>query len=166
MGGFAYLTKGSISPMLARVCRREFAALRVGTSFSAKRRGFVLSDTNLWHWRNHLVGLVVLGAAHLMTVGPRLSYAQEQYGDPFHSYPAYWMWMDSFGGPPTVNDPKTCYGWMAKHSSRDELVAMLPSERPSFSNYMRTHTREERRTPLGRYDEPEEQGNRHHRSRA
>jgi len=28
-------------------------------------------------------------------------------------------------------------------SSRDELVAMLPSERPSFSNYMRTHTREE-----------------------
>ncbi|MEI6534245.1 MAG: hypothetical protein WCN98_02805 [Verrucomicrobiaceae bacterium] len=142
LGGVAYMAKGSISPLLMIFV--GVSSLRcVWELLSARWRGFVISSTNLWHWRNHLIGIVVLGAAHLMTVGPRLAQAQENFGDPFHSYPAYWMWMDSFGGPETIDDPKTCFGWMDRHNTRDELTEMLPADRPSPSNYWRTHSREE-----------------------
>ncbi len=147
LGGVAYMTKGSISPLLMIFV--GVSSLRcVWELLTARRQGSVLSSTNLWHWRNHLIGVVVLGAAHFMTIGPRLAQSQDNFGDPFHSYPAYWMWMDSFGGPETINDPKTCYGWMDKHNSRDELLAMLPADRPSLSNYLRTHSREESITRL------------------
>ncbi len=147
LGGVAYMAKGSISPLLMIFV--GVSSLRcVWELLSARWSGFVISSTNLWHWRNHLIGIVVLGAAHLMTIGPRLAHAHEKFGDPFHSYPAYWMWMDSFGGPETINDPKTCYGWMDKHNSRDEIQAMLPAERPSLTNYLRTHSREEAITRL------------------
>jgi hypothetical protein len=102
---------------------------------SARRRGFTLNDTNLWHWRNHLVGVVVLTMMHLLTAGPRLAYSQEQFGSMTHSFPAYWMWMDKF-------DPD-CVQWMDQHNTRDELEAMLPADRPSLGKYLKTHTREE-----------------------
>jgi hypothetical protein len=142
LGGIAYMTKGSISPLLAVFV--TISSLRcVWEMVSARRRGFVLGAGNLWHWRNHLVGLVVLGMMHLLTIGPRLCDAQEKFGSMFHSYPAYWMWFDKFGGPDTVNDPTTAFGWMDKHNSPDELAAMLPQDTPSLGNYLSTHTRAE-----------------------
>jgi hypothetical protein len=86
---------------------------------------------------------VVLGAAHFMVIGPRLKDAHEKFGDAFHSFPSYWMWLDKFGGPDTIDDPSTCYGWMAAHNTPAKRAAVIPSERPSLSNYLRTHTREE-----------------------
>jgi len=134
VGGVAYLAKGSVEPLLA---------VFVGVStirclweyFSAKRRGFVLSTTNLWYWRNHLVGILILGMAYLMTVGPRLTDAQEKFGNMFHSYPSYWMWFDRF-------EPDA-YEWMDQHNTRAELEAMLPADKPSLGKYLRTHSREE-----------------------
>jgi hypothetical protein len=141
LGGVAYLAKGSVSPLIMvfiGVC-----SLRaVWEVLSARRRGYVLSPANQWHWRHYAMGLVALVGAHLMVIGPRLAFAHEKYGSAFHSYPAYWMWLDSFGGPPTIDDPKSCYGWMDKHNTKEELTAMLPDERPSLSNYSRTHSRE------------------------
>jgi hypothetical protein len=142
LGGIAYMAKGSISPLLGVFV--GVSSLRcVWEMLSARRRGFQLATGNLWHWRNHLMGLIVLAIAHFITIGPRLAESAEKFGSMFHSYPAYWMWMDSFGGPPTIDDPRTCYGWMDKHQTREQLEAILPAERPSFTNYLRTHTREE-----------------------
>jgi hypothetical protein len=142
LGGVAYMAKASVSPMLGVFV--GVSSLRcIWEIVSARRRGFHLATGNLWHWRNHLMGLIVLGIAHFITIGPRLADASEKYGSMFHSYPAYWMWMDSFGGPPTVNDPNTCYGWMDKHQTREQLENILPSERPSLGNYLRTHSRED-----------------------
>lgn len=133
LGGAAYMAKGSITPLLAVFV--GVSSLRcVWAMLSARRRGFVLTSANLWHWRNHLVGLVVLAAAYLMTIGPRLRDAHEKFGDPFHSFPGYWMWMDNYS---------QAYEWMGRHNTRDKLAALAPSERPTLSNYLRTHSREE-----------------------
>ena len=142
LSGIAYMAKGSVSPLLGIFV--GVSSLRcLWELLSARRRGFHLATGNLWHWRNHLIGLIVLTTAHFITVGPRLADAREKFGSMFFSYPSYWMWMDSFGGPPTINDPKTCYGWMDKHQSREQLESMLPTETPSLSNYLRTHSHEE-----------------------
>lgn len=142
LGGIAYMAKGSISPLLGVFI--AISSLRcVWEMISARRRGFVVSTGSLWHWRNHLVGLIMLGMMHLLTIGPRLSDAQEKFGSMFHSFPAYWMWFDKFGGPDTVNDPATAYGWMETHNTLDELLAMLPQDTPSLGRYLRTHTRQE-----------------------
>lgn len=142
LAGIAYMAKGSISPLLAIFV--AVSSLRcVWELVSAKRRGFNLTTGNLWHWRNHLVGLVVLSMMHLLTIGPRLCDSQEKFGSMFHSFPGYWMWFDKFGGPGTENDPSTAYGWMEKHNTREELQSMLPEDRPSAGKYLRTHTRAE-----------------------
>lgn len=133
LGGLAYLAKGSVSPLLAVFV--GVSSLRcIWEIISARRRGFVLSSANLWHWRNHVVGLVVLGAAHFMVIAPRLKDAHEKFGDAFHSFPANWMWMDNYD---------QAYEWMGKHNTPESLAALAPPERPSLSNYLRTHTREE-----------------------
>lgn len=170
LSGIAYMAKGSVQPLLAVFI--AVSSLRcVWEFFSARRRGFRLGGTNLWHWRNHLVGLVFLAAGHLMTIGPRLTDSYEKFGDMFHSYPSYWMWMDDF---------KEGYEWMDKHNTRDELTAMrkqsleetlrshgieprqveqdaspeikkrtadvymlMAKDKPSFGNYWRTHTGEQ-----------------------
>lgn len=133
LSGGAYMLKGSISPLLAVFV--GVSSLRcLWEMLSARRRGYHLATGNLWHWRNHLMGLIVLGTAHFITIGPRLADSSEKFGSMFHSYPSYWMWMDKF---------EDCYAWMDKHNSKEELQSMLPTERPSLSNYMRTHTRDE-----------------------
>lgn len=139
LGGIAYMAKGSISPLLmvfvgvsSLRCFWELIAMR--------RRGFALADSNLWHWRNHLMGLLILGMAHFMTVGPRLTDAHEKFGNMFHSYPSYWMWMDRFS--------PDCYEWMDKHNSREELEAMTPTDKPSLGWYLQRHTGQEAITRL------------------
>lgn len=147
LAGIAYMAKGSVSPLLGVFV--AISSLRcVWEMISARRRGFVLGTGNLWHWRNHVVGVIMLVMTHLLTIGPRLCDAQEKFGNMFHSYPAYWMWFDRFGGPETVNDPTTAYGWMETHNSRDELEAMLPEDKPSLGKYLRTHTKGEIYTRL------------------
>ena len=142
LSGVAYLTKGSIGPLLMIFI--GVSTLRcVWEILSARKRGHVLTQSHQWHWRHHMLGLVVMVAAHLMVAGPRLAYAREKYGSAFHSFPAYWMWLDSFGGPSTIDDPQTCYGWMDRHNTKEELTAMSSSERPSLSNWLRTHDRAE-----------------------
>lgn len=142
LSGVAYMAKGSISPLLGVFI--GVSSLRcLWELLSARRRGFHLASGNLWHWRNHFMGLIVLVIAHFITIGPRLADSSEKFGSMFHSYPSYWMWMDTFGGPPTIDDPKTCYGWMDKHQTKEQLENMLPTERPSLGNYLRTHSKGE-----------------------
>jgi len=129
LSGVAYMAKGSISPLLGMFVL--VSSLRCAWEyFSAQRRGLRLAGAHLWHWRNHLVGIVFLGAAHLMTIGPRLTDAEEKFGDMFHSFPSYWMWMDDF---------QKGYEWMDKHNTRDELDVMRHAQKESLSEVLKAH---------------------------
>lgn len=130
--GLAWLAKGSVHPLLA---------VFIGVSTLRWLWGGVLArwpaahgGTSLWVRRNHLFGLALLGFTHLMVASPRLAYAHERFGDPFHSYPAYWMWFDDF---------ESCYAWMGRYNTREALAALPKDERPSFSLYRQTHTNEQ-----------------------
>jgi hypothetical protein len=133
LGGVAYLEKGSISPLLMIFI--GVSTLRcLWEIFSARRRGYVLTQSHHWHWRHHFVGVVVLAVTHLVVAGPRLAYAHERYGSAFHSYPGYWMWFDNY---------PQAYEWMGQHNTPETLAAILPDEKPSLSNWLRTHDRSE-----------------------
>lgn len=128
--GIAYMAKGSVSPLVA---------LFIGVSTLRWVWGWVMArwpgqSTTLWIRRNHFFGLFVLLMCHFMTIGPRLADASEKFGDPFHSYPGYWMWFDDFD---------ECYRWMNEHGGKETLQAIPTAEKPSFSNYAATHTREQ-----------------------
>lgn len=133
LGGAAWLANASASLLILLFV--GVSSLRcLWEMLSARRRGFALSHASLWHWRNHLVGLVVLGSAFLMTTGPRLKEARERFGEAFFSYPAVWMWLDS---------REEAREWMQKHGDKETLSEILPVERPSLSRYLRTHSRDE-----------------------
>ena len=166
-GGIAYLAKGSVQPLLMAYvfvstmrwlwgwveARRSLAPwfFRYATATrAALEQGDMPDNPDLqklasktsntqWLRRNHWLGLIIMAFCFFMTTGPRLSYSWKTFGDPFHSFPGYWMWFDDF---------KDCYAWMGEHNSREKLEATPKSERPSFSNYAKTHTGEQMWTRL------------------
>lgn len=87
-------------------------------------------STTLWVRRNHFMGLFLLIALHLLTIGPRLNYAYQEFGDPFHSVKRQAMWLDS----PTEVD-----AWM----ETDEQPSSTPVERPSWALYAASHSQEQ-----------------------
>jgi hypothetical protein len=129
--GIAYLAKGSVHPLMI---------VFIGVSSMRWLWGWILahwpgkSGTSLWIYRNHFFGIALLLFVHLMAASPRLAYAQERFGDPFHSYPGYWMWFDTF---------EDCFAWMNQHGSRSSLEALPTASRPSFATYSATHTPEQ-----------------------
>ncbi len=127
--GLAWLAKGSVHPLLAVFV--AVSSLRWFWGWLLDRRPAQQDGATLWVRRNHLFGLALLVFVHLMTISPRLAYAQERFGDPFHSYPGYWMWFDRF---------EDCYAWMARYNSRASLESLPKEERPSLRLYLQTHT--------------------------
>ena len=127
--GIAYLAKGSVAPLVL---------VFVAVSTLRWAWGWLLAHwpghtTTLWVRRNHFFGLFVLVMCHFMTAGPRLAHAADKFGNPFHSYPEYWMWFDDF---------ESAFAWMGAHGSKESLQNIPPAEKPSFSNYLATHGRE------------------------
>jgi hypothetical protein len=137
-GGLAYLAKGSVEPLLLAYI--GISTLRWAWGwFEVRRRLADDSGVTLWLRRNHWLALLLMAVCYLMTAGPRLSYAYQTYGNAFHSYPSYWMWFDDF---------KDCYTWMGTHNTKEALTSMKPTEKPSYSNYAASHTREQMVTRL------------------
>lgn len=132
-GGLAYLAKGSIQPLL--MVYAAVATLRWAWGWIEVRRAKGEAGTSQWVLRNHWIGMFIMGFCFLMTAGPRLSYAARVYGDPFHSYPAYWMWFDDFDTQGLA--------WMVAHGTKESLQSIPPDEKPSFKNYAAKHTREQ-----------------------
>ncbi len=128
--GLAYLAKSSVQPLL--LVFLGVTALRFVVEAFRRRRGRV--PDSRWHPQNHFIGMAVLVMSFLMVAGPRLSFAYEQYGDPLHSYPGYWLWMDHF---------EDGYQFMADHGDRESLQNITEENKPSMSNYVRSHSREE-----------------------
>ncbi|WP_397385320.1 hypothetical protein [Prosthecobacter sp.] len=84
--------------------------------------------TSLWVWRNHWLGMVLLVACHLITVGPMMAYSKEKLADatPFH-----WRWFEN---------ETAMQQWTAVHRTREALQAVPAGEMPSFANYLATHS--------------------------
>jgi len=90
--GLAYLAKAMVWPIalgfvLVSILRSIVLAI------TARKKGEV--DDGLWVPSNQLVGFAMMLTAFILVVGPRMSYANSEFGDPFHSYQKYWVWMDS-----------------------------------------------------------------------
>lgn len=132
LSGIAYMAKGSAHPLLlgfivASSLRCVWEIFRPNKNHSS-----TIAANERWHWRNHVVGLIILGITHYMTIGPRLSTSYERFGDMFHSYPNYWMWMDDF--------EQQGFQWMVDHPNAAALAAIPSDQKPSLGNYLRTHT--------------------------
>ncbi len=161
-GGIAYLAKGSVQPLLMAyvfvstlrwiweqiLLKRHLApwVLRYSTASRAaladgdvpdapelQKLANKTSDT-LWFRNNHWIAIFLMAFCFLMTAGPRLNYSWQSYGSAFHSFPGYWMWFDDF---------KDCYKWMGEHNSKAKLEATPKDELPSFTNYAKTHSKEQ-----------------------
>ncbi len=128
--GLAYLTKSSVQPLL--LVFLGVTALRFVVEVFRRRRG--KTPDSRWRPQNHFIGMAVLLMSFLMVAGPRLSFANEQYGDPFHSYPGYWLWMDHF---------EDGYQFMVDHGDKESLQNLTDENKPSMGNYMRSHSNEE-----------------------
>jgi hypothetical protein len=134
VGGLAYLAKGSVEPLL--MAYAGISTLRWLWAHALGWRGAADAGTTLWSRREHWMGLFILLFSYLMTTGPRMCESDRLFGDPRHSFPAYWMWFDSW-------DDGSCYQWMGEHNTPAELATLTPETRPSFSKYMREHTAEQ-----------------------
>lgn len=129
LSGVAYLAKTSIEPMLMGWF--IVSAWRFVRGLFRKED---LTDEVRWTCRNHIFGLIVFGVGWMSIVGPRYSFAQEKWGEARFSYPATWMWFDEF---------EKGMDWMREHPDKASLEKIPDGERPSFSLYAKTHTREE-----------------------
>ncbi len=127
LGGIAYLAKGSVQPLL--MVYIAISTLRWAWG-SLIRRPSISS----WQRHSHWLGLLVMALLFVLTAGPRLVYSARQFGDPFHSFPSYWMWFDNF---------EDGYAWMAKHNSKATLSTVPKSDLPSLKNYIATHPPEQ-----------------------
>lgn len=132
-GGLAYLAKGSVQPLL--MVFAAISTLRWAWGWIETRWQGPEASTTLWLRRNHWIAMFIMAFCFLMTAGPRLSYSARVYGDPFHSYPAYWMWFDDFD--------TEGFAWMAAHGTKEALQSIPPAEKPSFKNYAAKHTPQE-----------------------
>ena len=128
--GLAYLTKGSY---------QAFALAFIGVSFLRSifawlRNKWRGEEDERWSLPNQFIGMAVAITAFMITAGPRLSFASDRYGDPFHSFTSYWMWMDNFDEG---------VQFMNRFSTKEALQEMNPATKPSLGNYLKSHTRAE-----------------------
>ncbi len=97
-GGFAYLAKESVLPLLAIFVGLSlfnlFVILYPKLLFCQDIQRNKLAQS--WSWKRHLAGLILFAVIFSAVILPRAIYAQRTFGDPFHSFPKYWMWQDDF----------------------------------------------------------------------
>ena len=122
--GLSYLAKPLVWPIVA-----GFVAVSILRSIwiafaSRKNRG---SD-GLWSPSNQLVGFAMMIAAFLLVTGPRLSYANEAFGDPFHNYQKYFVWFDT---------PGEAVRFQQSHPGKAELSALSLDELPGPVRYVK-----------------------------
>lgn len=122
--GFSFLAKPLVWPVFAgfvvvSIVRSLWTAFRT-------RRNRVEGD--LWSPSNQLVGFAMTIAAFLLVTGPRLSYSAKTFGDPFHSYQKYFIWLDG---------PEEAARFQAGHPGKAELDAIPAGETPGLARFLR-----------------------------
>lgn len=82
----------------------------------------MLPGTSLWVWRNHWLGLLMLGCTFFIIVGPRLVESHQIFGDAFFSYTDRVRWLD------TADEAER---WIETHPDAASLQREPILERPS-----------------------------------
>ncbi|QQL45904.1 hypothetical protein [Sulfuriroseicoccus oceanibius] len=132
VSSLAYLAKGSMGPaVMAFFLLTTYRFLAAVLPRLIGKAG--LRPKSRWSWQNHILGTLLFAIAFLFINGPSMSHRYERFGSPTHSFPSYWMWMDSF---------EEGYVWMGNHNTREKLAAMKPEDKPSLGNYLERHTPE------------------------
>ena len=122
--GLSYLAKPLIWPLVV-----GFIVVSVARSIwvvlsSRKDKG----ADGIWSPSNQLVGFAMMISAFLLVTGPRLSYANAQFGNPFHSYQNYFVWCDT---------PSEAVRFQQEHPGKGELSALTMNEKPGPIKYVR-----------------------------
>lgn len=129
--GLAYLAKASALPLLV-----FFVLLSSGHWLEAlifhRKRARVGEFEGKWMPQNHFIGLAFLAAGFLAVSGARLHYAEGAFGSPWHSYPAWFMWLDS---------REEAAEFMRNYPGKEALEALeeLEESHPSLPNYVKFH---------------------------
>ena len=125
--GLAWLAKSSIQPLALAFL--GVTSVRFGVEWWRRQRG--KSSDERWSLPTHFIGLAAAATAFLIIAGPRMTYANNYYGAPMHSYPAYWMWMDDF---------EQGAEFMRNYPHREALETLTDEDRPSAGKYLREHS--------------------------
>lgn len=122
--GLSYLAEPYIWPIMVGFV--VVSLIRsVWVSFSLRRDK---GDSGLWMPSNQIVGFAVMIAAFLLVTGPRLTYAGKTFGDPFHSYHRYSVWLES---------PEEAAQFRQTHPAKVQLEAIPPEEVPGPARFLR-----------------------------
>jgi len=124
--GLAFLAKPLVWPIIAGFLLVSLARTIVRSVRSRKETP--LED--LWVSGNQLVGLSIFFTAFMLVVGPRLSYASERFGDPFHTYEKYMVWLDS---------PVEAVRFPRDYPGVDELSQIPEGEKPGLIWFVENH---------------------------
>ena len=125
--GFAWLAKGSVQPLALAFL--GVTSIRFGVEWW--RRRHKKSSDERWSLPTHFIGLAAAATAFLIVAGPRMTYANNYYGAPMHSYPSYWMWMDDFHEGAE---------FLRNYPNREALETLTDENRPSAGKYLREHS--------------------------
>jgi hypothetical protein len=132
LSGFAYLTKGSVPPMIALtilclVGRSVENLVRRRASNSSLKPAPVRPGLGKAPW----VAAIVFSAALLITVSPFLRASKQMYGRWICENNAYFFWCDSW---------TECQALMASVGQEQGLYRTPSSELPGPITYWRTHS--------------------------
>lgn len=125
--GLTWLAKSSVQPLALAFL--GVTSVRFAFEWWRRRRGRASDER--WSLPTHFIGLAAAATAFLIVAGPRMTYANNYYGAPMHSYPSYWMWMDDF---------EQGADFLRKYPNREALETLSDEDRPSARKYLREHS--------------------------
>ena len=122
--GLTYLVRPPIWPMVA-----AFVTVSIVRSIFESRRTRKSGESESgWVNSNQLVGFAMLITAFLIVTGPRLSFSNERFGNPLHSYQNYIVWM--------ANGAEASRFQQA-YSDKESLESLTPSNKPGLMKFIR-----------------------------
>ncbi|MDF1826481.1 MAG: hypothetical protein P1U68_17685 [Verrucomicrobiales bacterium] len=122
--GLTFLTRPPIWPLVTSFVIVSF----LRTIFEAVGPEAGKTDETSWVNSNQLVGFAMLVTAFLIVAGPRLSFANERFGNPMHSYQNYFVWMEN--GAEAARFQRT-------YPDRESLESLTVVTRPGVIRYLR-----------------------------
>ncbi len=120
--GFLFLANSLISPLVIAFCVVTIFRSVVENSLQKRDE----SPVSLWSIPNQIVGLAICLTIFMIVAGPRLSYANENYGNAFHRYDDLTMWLSS-------RDEADSF--RSQFPGKAELSALTKDTRPGLQNF-------------------------------
>lgn len=121
--GLVYLAKAPVWPIALGFLL--VSGLRtVAELIRAKRKP---ETESLWSNPNQLVGLAMFATTFLLVTGPRLSYANSHFGDSFHNYAKYFVWLDT---------PREASQFRQAYPGKEQLSSLSAEQKPGLVRFV------------------------------